>query len=129
MIRRLLIGLVAACALVGFGCGDEPEPSSRSVSPPAGTPEVDAAQIETPKVDASKVEEAQTKVADALKAEASKLTATDAPTLDSPEVQALIRFFMGNAAELIRPTGFLPLPDSVYQENLRTAREAVGGRP
>ncbi|MFC1661186.1 PstS family phosphate ABC transporter substrate-binding protein, partial [Gemmatimonadota bacterium] len=50
-------------------------------------------------------------------------------SLRRPEVRALVQFFLSNAPELIRPTGFLPLPDSVYRENLRIAQEASRGLP
>lgn len=45
------------------------------------------------------------------------------------EVQALMEFFFSNAPELILPTGFLPLPDSLYQQNLRRVREGYLGPP
>jgi len=50
MSRRLLIGLVAACALAGWGCGDEPEPPASTARPPAQVPPVAAPDVEKPAV-------------------------------------------------------------------------------
>ena len=43
--------------------------------------------------------------------------------LDRPEVAAYVRFMLNNAAELVPPTGYIPLPAERYQEAL----EAVNG--
>ena len=54
MTKRLLIGLVAACALVGWGCGEEPEPPTTTISPPAQAPAPETTQVEIPKVEVPK---------------------------------------------------------------------------
>ena len=72
MTRTLLIGLVAACALVGWGCGEKPDFSATTVTPSAEIPNAETAQAEA----------ATAELTDAVKVEA--------PTVDSPEVQTLI---------------------------------------
>ncbi len=47
-------------------------------------------------------------------------------SLGNPGMQDFLRFFMVNAAATIPETGFVPLPDSVYQANLRILNEAAG---
>jgi phosphate transport system substrate-binding protein len=39
--------------------------------------------------------------------------------LGNPGLQEFLRYFMDHAGELVPETGFVPLPDSVYQVNLR----------
>ena len=90
MARTLLVGLVAACALVGWGCGDEPEPPATAVKPPAEMPKVETPQAETTKLEVPKVEAIKAQVTEALKVEAPKLEVPELPKLDSPDVQALI---------------------------------------
>ena len=82
MTSRLLIGLVAACALVGWGCGEEPEPSATTVSPPAETPHVETPHAETANVEVPPVE--------VRKLEVPKLAVPELPKVDSTDVQALI---------------------------------------
>ena len=84
MARRLLIGLVAACALVGWGCGEEPE-TPLNVRPPAWTHEK-----ETPPAEAKTVEAPKVELTEAPKVEVPKVAVPEAPEVDSPEVQALI---------------------------------------
>ena len=90
MDRTLLIGLVAACALVGWGCGEEPEPSATTVRPPAEMPKVETLQAEAKKVDVPDVEATKVELTEALKVEAAKVKTPEAPKVDSPDVQALI---------------------------------------
>jgi phosphate transport system substrate-binding protein len=40
-------------------------------------------------------------------------------SMHRPGMAALVEFFMSHAQELVLSTGFLPLPDRVYQENLK----------
>ncbi len=42
--------------------------------------------------------------------------------LERPEMKAFIEFYMNNAAVLATEVGYVPLPDSVYQENLALIR-------
>ena len=72
MTRRLLIGLVAACALVGWSCGEEPAPPTTTGRPPAQMPAPGTTPVEMPKV------------------EVPKVAIPEIPKIDSPEVQALI---------------------------------------
>ncbi len=47
-------------------------------------------------------------------------------SLSRPGMGAFMEFFMNNARELIPPTGFLPLPDRHYADNLNLIRRIVG---
>ncbi|TYP54194.1 PstS family phosphate ABC transporter substrate-binding protein [Thermosediminibacter litoriperuensis] len=39
-------------------------------------------------------------------------------SLERPEVKEFVKFYMENAPELVEEIGYVPMPDSVYQENL-----------
>ncbi|ADL07135.1 PstS family phosphate ABC transporter substrate-binding protein [Thermosediminibacter oceani] len=39
-------------------------------------------------------------------------------SLERPEVKEFVKFYMENAAELVEEVGFVPMPESEYQENL-----------
>jgi phosphate transport system substrate-binding protein len=47
-------------------------------------------------------------------------------SLSRPGMGAFMDYFMRNAQDLIPPTGFLPLPDRNYRENLNLVRQVVG---
>ena len=49
--------------------------------------------------------------------------------LDRPAVMAYAEYFMNNAAELVPPTGYIPLSQELYQENLERIREAAPSTP
>ena len=96
MTRRLLIGLVAACALVGWGCGEEPGSSSTTDRPASGVPAAGTTQIEVPKI------------------EVPEVAIPEVPELDSAEVQALMakakpllekaqQYLKDNKLELAKP--------------------------
>lgn len=47
--------------------------------------------------------------------------------LQRPEVRDFARFYLENAAELVREVGYIPLADSTYAEELSELQEAAGG--
>jgi phosphate transport system substrate-binding protein len=44
-------------------------------------------------------------------------------SIKRPEVKAFLEFYMGNANRLVLQVGYTPLPDYVYQENLRLIKQ------
>jgi phosphate transport system substrate-binding protein len=40
-------------------------------------------------------------------------------SLDRPEVRRFVEFYMANAAKISREVKYVPLPDSVYKNNLK----------
>lgn len=49
--------------------------------------------------------------------------------LERPEVEAYVRFMMNNAAELVPATGYIPLSEELYQENLEAVEAAMPASP
>jgi len=43
-------------------------------------------------------------------------------SLERPEVKAFLKFYMENAAQLVREVGYLPLEAEIYQQNLASIR-------
>jgi phosphate transport system substrate-binding protein len=47
--------------------------------------------------------------------------------LERPEVMAYLEFFLNNAPQIVPPTGYIPLSEERYQENLTKVHGAPGG--